>query len=131
MRWQIVGETLRPVHVRGMQVVLQAVGEEEPDLLVQGEPPVPGGSAPQEPVSVLQAEEVHRDRHETRRLVDCLVCWVGCFLTTWVYKKKIYALFWSLVFSSSFSLIFISQHSNLNRKVYLQSQYHIIRVRAH
>ena len=74
MRRQIVGETLRPVHVRGMQVVLQAVGEEEPDLLVQGKPPVPGGSAPQEPVSVLQAEEVHRDRHEARRSVDCLVC---------------------------------------------------------
>ena len=52
-----------------VQEFLQEERTPEFELLVPGQPQLPGGPAPPEPVPVLPSEEVPQDGHEARRWV--------------------------------------------------------------
>ncbi|GBP06574.1 hypothetical protein EVAR_92567_1 [Eumeta japonica] len=49
---------------RRLQVIFQALGAKEPDVLVPRQQELPHRPTPSEPVPVLQAEEMPQDGHE-------------------------------------------------------------------
>ena len=59
-------EALRRVQLRGLQGLLQAHGEEGPELHLQGQQGVSGGQEAEEPLPVLPVPEVPGHGHEER-----------------------------------------------------------------
>lgn len=69
MRRQGQREALRPVHLRGLQELLQALRPAQPELHLPRQPPVPCGPAPPQPVPALPPHQVPQGRHAPRRWV--------------------------------------------------------------
>uniref|UniRef100_A0A8D7ZSK0 (northern house mosquito) hypothetical protein n=1 Tax=Culex pipiens TaxID=7175 RepID=A0A8D7ZSK0_CULPI len=66
LRRQELRQALRPVHMRRLQIVLQAIGSAEPVVLVPRQPKLPDRPAPPEPVPTLSTTKVPQDGNATR-----------------------------------------------------------------
>ena len=67
VRGQVERQALRPVHVRGLQELLQAQCAEEPELHVPRQPELSHRPASPQPVPVLSPQKVPQSGHETGR----------------------------------------------------------------